>query len=385
MDAVELTRKLVRIESTNPGTGEGQIGDYICSLLRKCGAETEVSEAAAGRNIVRGVLRGEKEHPALIFLCHMDTVMKGDGWTKDAFGGELSEGKIWGRGACDMKSGLACALTAFTEAVKNAAETGRSPLHSLVFIGTVDEEGDMRGSETAVKKGWITEEDWVLDMEPTSGMVQMAHKGRTWFELEVTGVTAHASMPEKGADAIAGIAPMITAIREEIEKAPVHEELGRSTVTFGMISGGYSPYVVSDRCKVTIDMRLVPPLDTAAAEKIVSRAVEKGEAAVPGVKGRYVITGDRPPVERHPESLLLQTLCDAVRCVTGEEAEVSAFPGYTDTAVAAGMTGCRNCMSYGPGDLARAHKPDEYVETADIERCTAVYRELIRKMILPLS
>lgn len=205
----------------------------------------------------------------------------------------------------------------------------------------------------------------------------MAHKGRTWFELSVEGITAHASMPEKGADAIAGIAFMIAEIRKAMAKVPTHEELGKSTVTFGQISGGYSPYVVSDHSMVTIDMRLVPPMNTQGAEKIVRKAIEIGENAVPGVKGSYKITGDRPPVETHMESGLMKALSESVKKVTGKDPVVSAFTGYTDTAVVAGLLGNPNCMSYGPGNLAQAHKPDEYVEIADIERCVQVYRELI--------
>ena len=113
---------------------------------------------------------------------------------------------------------------------------------------------------------------------------------------------------------------------------------------------------------------------------MVRAAVRKGEEAVPGVKGEIHITGDRPPVETHRESRLLKMLAESVETVTGRKAEVSSFPGYTDTAVVAGMTGNRNCMSYGPGSLAQAHKPDEYVEISDIERCVSVCRELIRRV-----
>lgn len=381
MDAVELTRELIKIESTDPGSWETKIGEYICDYLKESGAETDTYEVEPGRKIVKGVVAGKKAHPALVFICHMDTVVKGDGWTREAFDAQISDGKIWGRGSCDMKSGLACALTAFTEAAKAQKDKDMDDKlpGTLVFIGTVDEEADMKGSEAAVRQGWIQKEDWVLDMEPTSGMIQMAHKGRTWFELDVKGITAHASMPEKGADAIAGIAFMIAEIRKAMEQAPAHEELGKSTVTFGQISGGYSPYVVSDHSMVTIDMRLVPPMNTKEAEKIVRRAIEIGKKAVPGVKGSYKITGDRPPVETHMESGLMKALSESVTEITGKDPVVSAFTGYTDTAVVAGMTGNMNCMSYGPGNLAQAHKPDEYVEITDIERCVEVYRELIRR------
>lgn len=382
MDAVKLTRKLVQIESTDPGSWEYEITEFIRTFLEKAGADTQCCPVQGKRSNVRGVIHGRREHPALVFLCHMDTVVKGDGWTKDPFAAQVSDGKIWGRGACDMKAGLACALTAFGEAASRYAQAPDELPYSLVFIGTVDEEADMKGSEAAVAQGWITAEDWVLDMEPTAGKIRMAHKGRAWFLLETEGVTAHASMPEKGADAIAGMAFMIADIRRQIEATPAHEELGRSTVTFGQIEGGYSPYVVSDHCRVTIDMRIAPPLDRQAAEEILSHAVGVGERAVPGVKGRFQVTGDRPPVETHLESKLLCVLKESVEAVTGKEAQTEVFPGYTDTAVVAGVTGNQNCMSYGPGDLAQAHKPDEYVSIADIERCVSVYRELICRMEL---
>ncbi len=377
--AEEMTRKLIGIESTNPGSGEDKIERVIRQFLEDCGAQVTEHCVEEGRRIVKGVLPGRVEHPALVFMCHMDTVVVGEGWSCEPFGAEVRDGKIFGRGACDMKSGMAAALTAFAKTAELIREKGIQPEHSLVFIGTVDEEGDMKGAEAAVSLNWVTQEDWILDTEPTSGEVQMAHKGRTWFVVESEGVTAHASMPEKGADAIAGAAMMITEIRRQILQAPSHEELGVSTVTFGQIEGGYSPYVVSDHCRVTVDMRLVPPLTTRKAEEIVKSAIEKAQREVPGVKGRYRITGDRPAVETHRDSRLMKELREAVEAVTGEEPNVSAFPGYTDTAVTAGMTGNMNCMSYGPGNLAQAHKPDEYVEISEIERCEKVYRKLAQR------
>lgn len=106
------------------------------------------------------------------------------------------------------------------------------------------------GVEAAIKAGWVGATDWVLDTEPTDAQIQVAHKGRTWFELTMQGVTAHASQPWKGADAIAAMAEAICRIRAAIEAQPEHAELGRSTVTFGQIEGGYRPNVVPDRSKV---------------------------------------------------------------------------------------------------------------------------------------
>ncbi len=383
-EAVSLTRELVRIESTNPGTGESKIGEFILNYLKNTGAETKTYEVREGRFNVYGRLPGRLSHPALVFICHMDTVIAGEGWNREPFSGELENECIWGRGSCDMKSGLACALAAFRETaekMKKGSNDFWQLSNSLVFIGTVDEEGDMEGAEAVLSREWVSKEDWILDMEPTSGNIQMAHKGRTWFELEIKGLTAHASMPEKGADAIAGAAFMIAEIRKRIEACKSHPELGKSTVTFGQISGGYSPYVVSDKCKVTVDMRLVPPMNTKKAEELVCSAIETGEQMVPGVKGSYKITGDRPWVETHWESKLLEMLRKSVKEVTGAEAKVTAFPGYTDTAVIAGKLGNFNCMSYGPGNLEQAHKPNEYVNTTDIERCQEVFMKLVENML----
>lgn len=380
-DAVDLAVQLVRIESTNPGTYEGKIGEFICQYLEEAGVKPEKSFPAPGRFNVRAVLEGGEKHPALVFICHMDTVVKGSGWNAEAFEGNVENGRLMGRGACDMKSGLACALSVFAETAELVKKGDIKLNHSLVFIGTVDEEGDMRGVEQVIADGWVTDNDWIMDTEPTDGQIQMSHKGRTWFELDVKGVTAHASMPEKGADAIAGMAAMLTYIREKIAQCPLHPELGRSTVTFGQIEGGYSPYVVPDSCRATIDMRLVPPMNTKEAEEILKTAIEEGKKHVPGVTGGYRITGDRPWVESHPESVLLKELQKAFEEAAGEIPEVSVFPGYTDTAVIAGKLKNKECMSCGPGSLKQAHKPNEFVLTTEIERCQEIYRRLVKNML----
>ena len=243
----------------------------------------------------------------------------------------------------------------------------------------------MRGSEAAIDAGWVGSREWVLDTEPTDGQIQVAHKGRTWFEIEMTGVTAHASQPWKGADAVAAMAEAVCSLRRAFAALPAHSELGPSTITFGQIEGGYRPYVVPDRAKVWVDMRLTPPTDTAAATRMVEQAIAVAEAAAPGCHGSYTVTGDRPAIERDPNSPLLAALKRAADDVTDADTTVGFFTGYTDTAVIAGKTGNRNCMSYGPGSLALAHKPNEYVPHADIVRCQQVLIELADNVLWDVS
>lgn len=382
--AWELTKKLVSIDSSDPGAYEGEIGDWIFKWLadairEEAGEMAEhitliKKEVLPGRFNLMARIPGKTEGPGLVYICHMDTVMLGDGWNEDTppLGAVVKDGKMYGRGACDMKSGLACALTAFREILREVGRKKELPERSFSWIGTVDEEDFMRGVEDAIKSGWVSREDWILDTEPTDGRIQASHKGRTWFELTMKGITAHASTPWKGADAIAAMAEAVSSIRRAVAVFPEHEDLGISTVTFGQIEGGYRPYVVPDSCKVWIDMRLVPPADTLWAKAVVEDAIRKAEKEIPGVKGSFIITGDRPFVERDDASPLLAALTLACRQATGEQPVINAFNGYTDTAVIAGTLKNKNCMSYGPGSLEMAHKPGEYVPFEDVGRCRSV-------------
>lgn len=401
-NAVTLTKELIQIESTDPGTYETAVGAYIEHFLTAlpgvtlhkeevlpgrfnlmaelpggsiAGTDSTSSDTAPVNHTGIGATATTRGDSALVFICHMDTVVVGDGWTLPPFGAVQQDGRIFGRGACDMKSGLACCLSAFAYAAQLRAEARDH--RPLKLICTVDEEDFMRGAEAAIRSGWVTADDWILDSEPTNGQIQVAHKGRTWFEIEVTGHTAHASTPWKGADAIAAMAEIIGHIRREIQAAPTHPDLGISTVTFGQITGGYRPYVVPDSCKVWIDMRLVPPTNTEKATEIVEAAIALACREVPGVTARYTITGNRPYIEKDEQSPLLSSLQSACETVTGQKPVVSIFPGYTDTAVIAGTIGNHNCMSYGPGNLECAHQPDEWVAVEDILRCEEVYRQLI--------
>ena len=382
--AWRLTQELVRIDSSDPGAYEDEIERYIKALVEERLAQlshpvlhavqVEELEVLTGRRNLMVTVPGLSDEPRLVYICHMDTVTLGDDWDADItpLGAVVRDGKLYGRGACDMKGGLACAIAALVHTLERVAADGALPRRGFSLICSVDEEDFMRGSETAIDAGWVGSREWVLDTEPTDGQIQVAHKGRTWFEIEMAGVTAHASQPWKGADAVAAMAEVVCSLRRAFVALPAHSELGPSTITFGQIEGGYRPYVAPDHAKVWVDMRLTPPTDTAAAVRMVEQAIAAAEAAVPGCHGNHTVTGDRPAIERDPVSPLLAALKCAADDVTGTDTTVGFFTGYTDTAVIAGKTGNRNCMSYGPGSLALAHKPNEYVPHADIVRCQNV-------------
>lgn len=379
-EAVELTKRLVQIDSTNPGKEEKEIADAITRYLQKEGIPVICEETAEGRPNLVAQIRGETEEPSLVFVCHMDTVVVGSGWTKDPFEARLEDGKIYGRGACDMKAGLACALAVFVK-LHRSVEDGEVSLNRTVkLICTADEEGSMTGVEAVIAAGHVKKQDWVLDLEPTDGQIQMAHKGRLWIHLTVKGVTAHASRPELGADAIAAAGEVICRLRKRFVCAPEHKVLGRSTVTFGQIRGGYQPYVVPDLAEMWIDMRLAPPFTSELVLDMLEQIFDEVREEIPGIGFSCEITGNRPYIEENETSELKRKLREICREVTGQSPCVKPFPGYTDTAVIAGLLDNHECLSYGPGSLSLAHKPDEYVPVEDILRCEAIYLELVKRI-----
>lgn len=379
LEEVTLTQRLVQIESSNPGTYESNISDFIYEWLsNNTNAELIREEVHAGRFNVVARLHGKVSSPNLVYICHMDTVPIGDGWHHDPLKADIIEGKMYGRGSCDMKSGLAAGMLAF----RNIASLEMELAHDFLFIATVNEEDTMTGAEQVVKDGYVNAESYVLDAEPTNHLIQVAHKGKTWFRLKAHGLAAHASTPQKGHSAIAAMAEIICAINRKIAELPVHKEMGESSATFGLINGGTNVNIVPDECSTTIDMRLVPPTTNEESIKLVEDAIAEGVAKVPGTSCEYEVFAQRPSIDKDDDSFLLAKLKKATAAVNGQEAVVDFFPGYTDTAVIAAMTGNRNCMSYGPGDLGVAHKPDEYVECSDITRCVKVLTALAEDILL---
>ena len=396
MDVVELTKKLVEIHSTDPGEYEYEIEDYIKSYLDelKCfGAKVFESEVSSGRKNIMGLFSKYYDANAndgrdeVIFICHMDTVVVGDDWTKDAYKNEIVDNKIYGRGSADMKSGVAVAMSVFNYVCREYDRKSIKKDFKVIF--TVDEESDMRGVEKAIADGWVTKSSFVCDLEPTDKTIQVSHKGRFWVKLHVKGRTAHASRPELGIDANACLAEIISYIRKQIDGLPVDNELGKTSVTFGMMSGGYQPYVVPDSAIVTMDFRLTPPTFSKDILKIIDDSISNVKHLISeDLMVDYEITGDRAFVKKDDDSEFLKIMYHTLEEIYLNEKNedykpiVTYFSGYTDTAVIASNLSNRNTFSYGPGNLALAHKPDEYVTIDDILRVEIVYKKLVEHILL---
>ena len=400
IEVIVLTQKLVQIESTNVGTFEGEISQFVSEWLRS-NTEAEIvrDEFEPGRFNVVATLKGQVSHPNLLYIAHMDTVPVGNDWTKDPFRAEIIDGIMYGRGSCDMKAGLAAAMIAFKKIENHCRQNGIIPKHDFVFVASGDEEDAMKGADYLVNTGLADKDTWVLDTEPTGGMdammkqlgttpdpdakgfIMMAHKGKTWFKITIKGKAAHGSMPISGVDAIIAMAEVILEIRNRIAACAPDPKMGPPTVCFGTIHGGQNTNVVADECSIQIDMRLSPPLTTEGSIKLVEDAISAGTARVPGSNGSYQVISKRPYVAQNDDSFLLKRLQESCEKITGKRASLIVGTAYTDSGVIDGRTGSGNGMSYGPKG-GNFHQLDEYVYCDSIIENLEVITDLARRILL---
>lgn len=376
-EVVQLLAELVKIESTNVGKFEEEIGNFVADWLEKeTGLPVVKDEFEPKRFNVVCKLEGEIHDPAFISIHHMDVVPAGEGWETDPFEPKIVGDRMYGRGAGDMKAGLAAGMLAFRDAVK----LNKKPKRDIIFIATADEEGNiMKGAMQALKSGYATKNSYALDHEPSGGEILIRHKGKTWFEITVKGAPAHGSMPWTGIDAIVGMSEVVLGIKRRIDALPVDDEFGQSSVCFGTIEGGYNTNVVAEKCTITIDMRLAPPLTSEGSLKLVEEAIEEACEKVPGLTGSYEVIAKRPYILQDDSSILLKELQEVVKEVTGSYTTTPVFTGYTDTGVIAAETGNINCMSYGPVGM-NYHQANEYVELDSVLTTYEVSKKITYRM-----
>lgn len=372
------TAALVSIDSQNPGRGEGRCAGWVHERLVDAGLEPRHQTAAAGRDNVLATVAGEGEAPRLILLAHMDTVPVGSGWTRDPLAGEVVEGRVWGRGAADMKGGLAVALD-----LLERLAAGPPPRGEVVLAATVDEEApEMVGAHALVSGGLVTGEDQVLALEPTGLRLRIAQVGLRWLRLRVHGRMAHAGRASLGVDANLYLARVVAALRDRVDALPYRDPvLGRPLFTCGTFNGGVATNVVPSEAVAELDLRVVPPMTTGEAVELVQEVAGETLAGVAGGGFELELLGpDRPPVRALDDAHVVGALDAASAAVLGAPPERGGADGheaYTDASMIATLTGSTSCTVWGPGSTDQAHIADEYVEVTDLARA----RDVLGRMV----
>lgn len=366
-NAVELTRELVRIDSMNPPGREYECAHFVGNILQESGLQVTYHEFAEGRTSLVARLPGTGSKPPLCFAGHIDTVPLGaNPWGKDPFAGEISDGKLYGRGSCDMKAGVA----AYVWLAQQLAKLPRAKA-DLLFITVAGEETGCQGSFHLAATKSLGAADALIIAEPTSNYPIVGHRGALWLEVETTGVTAHGSMPHLGVNAIYKAARAIGKIENfKFEVAP-HPHLGQPTHNVGTIQGGLNLNSVPDRAVFTIDVRTIPGQ--------IHQDIQRSLQAFLGSEVRIRSVVDVPGVWTEADNAWIREVFDMVTPFIGERPAERGLPAFTDAAaLKPGFAGAPTVI-LGPGDTELAHRTDEYCRVSKIEEACHIYETIARR------
>ncbi|MEO5899411.1 MAG: M20 family metallopeptidase, partial [Ilumatobacteraceae bacterium] len=338
---------------------------------------------APGRPNVIAVIDGDEPGPTLMFEGHMDVVTEGNeaNWSVDPFGAEIKDGRIWGRGSADMKSGLAAMLFAADAVRRSGPFAGRIVLGALV-----DEEGMMLGAKDFVSRGRAEGVDAVICCEPEGGEICHVAKGAIRLRIDFAGAMAHGAMPFQGRNPNVAVGHAIVALGELQERLQElhghHPYLGDVWVTPTVLQAGepVQMNVMPANASAWIDVRTVPAVDHSRLVADIS-ALVAATAESSGIVAVTSVIDDRPAVATDESHALVRAVWDAHAAVTGEVPRLGGVPGSTDGTILTSRTGMASVV-YGPGGKWIAHQADEFVAIDEIISHAKVYVEAARAFLV---
>lgn len=367
---VELTRELVRINTSNPPGNERPCAEILGARLEAGGFTVERYEYADRRTSLVARIGGDGERPPLCFTGHVDVVPTGAApWKKDPFAGEVDGDRIHGRGASDMKSGVAAMVVAALGSVKRLV---RSP--GLTLVLTAGEETGCDGARDLARRNALGSAGAIVIGEPTSNAPFIGHKGCLRLRCVTRGVTAHSSMPELGENAIYKAARAILALESFDFAEPNHPVMGRPTLVVSQVSGGMNINSVPDRTSFGVDVRTVPDQDLARLRTRLRNALGNDVAIEPIV--------EVPSMFTDADNDWIQSVFAVAQDIAGAAPATRTAPYFTDGAVLRPAYGEPPTVVLGPGEAAIAHQTDEYCTVSRLTEAVALYERLIDGWIL---
>ncbi|OAQ68575.1 acetylornithine deacetylase [Pochonia chlamydosporia 170] len=361
---VALTQALVRIDSSNPalgsvpGPGETDIARYIGSWLEHRDIEAHWIEPTKGRPSIVGVVRGSGGGKSLMFNGHIDTVTT-LGYDDDPLGGEIKDGKLYGRGADDMKCGVAAAMSAL------AAAKGQALRGDVIFTGVADEEATSIGTEQVLEAGWRA--DGAVVNEPTGEEIIHAHKGFVWLEVDIHGLASHGSLPTVGIDAITRAGHFLVELDRYSEKLSqgFDDPLLAPSVHASTIKGGEEESSYPALCTVVVERRTIAGESVESVRQEFQTILGNLSKSVKDFRYDLRVTFSRSPFNIEPEHPFAALVGEVTSQVLGRKTKFSKGPYWTDCALLADKD--IPVLLWGPtGD--GLHAKEEWVEIASIER-----------------
>lgn len=379
---IDLLKALVRIDSVNPSlvpgaAGEAAIARALAEHMRGTGLDVHVQDVAEGRPNVVGVLEGREPGRSLMFCGHIDTV--GVAGMPQPFDPVDRDGRVYGRGSQDMKSGVA----AMVDAARVLRDSGGLEEGRLIIACVVDEEHASIGADALVKK-WYA--DGAVVTEPTDLAIAIAHKGFEWVEIETEGRAAHGSRPREGRDAIRLMGRVLTeldALDHELQSRPPHPLLGTASLHASLIHGGRELSSYPDRCHLQMERRTVPGEQPGRGAREVADILARLSAADPEFKAASRQLFARSPYEIAADHPLVATMKLAVTAASSAPSaapsaapSVSGMSFWTDASVL-GDAGIPSLL-FGPTG-AGLHGVEEWVEAQSVITCRNALAELARR------
>lgn len=361
--AVALTRELVAFDTINPPGREGACVEHLVRRLEAAGFACTLQPIAEGRaNLLARI--GRRDAPGLVFTGHVDTVPLGaKPWSAAPFG-EIKDGRLYGRGSSDMKSGIAAFVVA---AVARAAALKDGP--EVVLAITAGEETGCDGALAMAEAGVLPKAAALLVGEPTGNQPMIGHKGALWLKAETAGVTAHGSMPELGDNAVYKAARAIGRLADFDFNIARHPVLGPPTLNVGKVSGGLNINSVPDRAEILVDVRTIPGMNHAAVRETLTEVI--GENA--GITTLFDLEG----VWTEPDAPWAARAIACACAVLGQRFAPQSAPFFTDASVLTPALGHPPTIILGPGETAQAHQTDEYAELAKIDAAVEIYGAIL--------
>ncbi len=377
VETTRLLRDLVSIPSINPmgrplqgpEIFETRVTAYLEEFFRSLGVRYLRQPVQPGRENIVAFHEPQNASSTLILEAHQDTVPT-DGMTIDPFGARIENGRLFGRGSCDIKGGMAAMLAAFARCVREKKPAGQR----VLMVCSVDEEHTFFGIQKFVQEAVYRAYSgrvWAVVAEPTLLRIVKAHKGVTRWHVFTSGRSCHSSRPELGVNAIfhmAALLPLIQRYADQLRQQPGDPLLGPRTLSVGRIEGGTSVNTVPDRCRIEVDRRLIPgEVAESALEQFQAYLRQAAPKEVPFTCSDLWL--NCPALSSDGSGELVQRLGQAIDSVLGSH-QVEVVPYGTDASTLA-LAGVPSVV-FGPGDIARAHTCDEWVPLDEVEQASEI-------------
>jgi len=367
-----LLKKLIQARSTAE-IGESAAAHVLADYLTSNGIDCRVDKWGASRaNLIAHVKStGPKE--ALLFAAHLDVVPEGDSpWRVPAFDGLEQDGRIFGRGAADMKGGIAAVAAAIVDVVNN----GPALKGDIIFAATAGEETDSCGTKRFVSQNsaGLPKPAGVIIPEPTDFKIVTAHRGMLWIKITTKGKTAHGSMPHLGINAITQMGELLNYLHDYQLPHTAHPLLGKCSMSINEIHGGKTVNIIPDQCSIKIDIRTLPGQFQKDIIENFKTIFQKLKTHNPQFKAMLSAIKAVPAMQTDNDSDFVKSFCRVTRIK-----QTNAVGFTTDGPFFTEMAG--PVVIFGPGRPEVCHKVDEYIDIADLQRAKQYYKDIILELL----